>query len=62
MAGGDKKESVLSCGLWIRCQPDLLGQVQRGAQLLGEHEDRSFGYHLGQGSLRFGIADEEVDA
>jgi len=61
MAGGDEKEPVLSCGLWIRGQPDFLGQVQSGAQLLGEHEDRSFGHHLGQGSLGLDIADEEVD-
>jgi hypothetical protein len=62
MAGGDEKESVLSCGLRIRGQSDFLGQVQRGTQLLRQHEDRSFGYHLGQGSLGFGIAEEEVDA
>ncbi|HVC69658.1 MAG TPA: hypothetical protein VNC61_05265 [Acidimicrobiales bacterium] len=62
MAGGDEKESVLSCGLGIGRQPDFLGQVQSGAQLLREHKDRSFGYHLGQGSLGLGKVDEEVDA
>jgi hypothetical protein len=62
VARRDEKKSVLACGLRIRCQPDFLGQVQSRAQLLREHQNRSFGYHLGQGSFGFDITDEEVDA